>query len=270
MFYEFLKCGLYNTFEKLYYTRIIRIIQPTFQKTQFNKRSYNTRSCIIVHMAVYYTLYYTYVLYRRSIHTVLYLLPSLHRNSLRSPAREKKKTVQNVKEEFNIHIKNYMYEVTSCMGALSPRSSTACSRCTGFETLHSPSLSIEDPVIDHGPHTRKGIFPTVVKSFLRQGTRTTNGLFGIPEPPSGEPTSTQTSPTKGLHHKALICQVIFTLEAMYWLVCEEFQGKFLGISSGLYILECSLPGCTLQTSNMHQQLTSRGDKLMCRVVTNKV
>jgi hypothetical protein len=59
----------------MYYTRIIRIIQPTFQKTQFNKRSYNTRSCIIVHMAVYYTLYYTYVLYRRSIHTVLYSPP---------------------------------------------------------------------------------------------------------------------------------------------------------------------------------------------------
>jgi len=137
------------------------------------------------------------------------------------PLRGKKnKSVQTVKEESYIHIKNYMYEVTSVMGALSPCSSTACSRCTGFETLHSPSLSIEDPVIDHGPHTRKGIFPTVVKSFLRQGTRTTNGLFGIPEPPSGEPTSTQTSPTKGLHHKALICQVIFTLEAMYWLVCE--------------------------------------------------
>ncbi len=36
--------------------------------------AYNTRSCIVVHMAVYYTLYYTYVLYRHSIHTVLYLL----------------------------------------------------------------------------------------------------------------------------------------------------------------------------------------------------
>jgi hypothetical protein len=54
------------------------------------------------------------------------------------------------------------------------------SRCTGFETLHSPSLSIEHPVIDLGPHTRKGIFPTVVKSFQRQGIRTTNGIFGIP------------------------------------------------------------------------------------------
>jgi hypothetical protein len=85
VFYEFLKCGLYNTYNtciirfvwyseqmwavftaggasriKTYYTRIIRIIQPTFQETQFNKRSYNTRSCIIAHMAVYYTLYYTY------------------------------------------------------------------------------------------------------------------------------------------------------------------------------------------------------------------
>ncbi len=45
---------------------------------------------------------------------------------------------------------------------------------------HSPSLSIKHPVIDRGRHTRKGIFPTVVKSFLRQGTRKTNGLFGIP------------------------------------------------------------------------------------------
>jgi hypothetical protein len=82
VFYEFLKCGLYNTYNTciilfvwyseqmwaVFTTRgasrnvgcIIRIIQPTFQKTQFNKRSYNTRSCIIVHMAVYYTLYYTY------------------------------------------------------------------------------------------------------------------------------------------------------------------------------------------------------------------
>jgi hypothetical protein len=62
----------------MYYTRIIRIIQPTFQKTQFNKHSYNTRSCIIVHMAMYYTLYYTYILYKRSIHTVLYSRLTTH------------------------------------------------------------------------------------------------------------------------------------------------------------------------------------------------
>ncbi len=61
MFYEFLKCGLYNT----YNTCIIRFVLQSAQPTA---SSYNTRSCIVVHMAVYYT----YVLYRRSIHTVLY------------------------------------------------------------------------------------------------------------------------------------------------------------------------------------------------------
>ncbi len=58
---------------------------------------------------------------------------------------------------------------------------------------------------------------------------------------------------KGCIIRLLYAKSFSMLEAMYWLVCEEFQGKFPGISSGLYILECSLPGCTLQTSNMHQQ-----------------
>ncbi len=45
---------------------VVRSLQLALQVV-----AYNTRSCIVVHMAVYYTLYYTYVLYRRSIHTVL-------------------------------------------------------------------------------------------------------------------------------------------------------------------------------------------------------
>jgi hypothetical protein len=80
----------------------------------------------------------------------------------------------------HIHIKNYTYKVKLCVGTLSPRSLTACSRCTGSETLRSASLSIGDPVTDRGPHAKKSIFPTVVKSFLRQGTWKTTGLSGIP------------------------------------------------------------------------------------------
>jgi hypothetical protein len=88
-------------------------------------------------------------------------LPSLHGSSPPFPARKKfKKSDRPCKyNEIRIHIKNYTYEIASCAGALSPRSSTACSRCTGSETLRSPSLSIE--LLCDGPRTarKKGHLP---------------------------------------------------------------------------------------------------------------
>jgi hypothetical protein len=50
----------------MYNTCIIRFVLRSAQPAA---SSYNTRSCIVVHMAVYYTLYYTYVLYKLSIVT---------------------------------------------------------------------------------------------------------------------------------------------------------------------------------------------------------
>jgi hypothetical protein len=67
---------------------------------------------------------------------------------LPSPVRKRKQKKPDKPWKYNsihIHTKNYMYEVISCMGALSSRSSTECSRCTGPKpcTLHhSPSTTL--------------------------------------------------------------------------------------------------------------------------------
>ncbi len=91
-------------------------------------------------------------------------LPGLHRSSPLFPCEKKKnKTGRPWKyNAIHIRIKNYTYEVTSCAGALSPRSSTACSRCTGPKpcALHRapcyrPRTAYKKGRLPHG----SGIFP---------------------------------------------------------------------------------------------------------------
>jgi hypothetical protein len=88
-------------------------------------------------------------------------LPSLHRSSPPFPCQKRKNTGKSWKyNAIHIHIKNYTYKVTLCVGTLSPRSLTACSRCTGSETLHwgscnRPRTTREKKHLPHG----SGIFP---------------------------------------------------------------------------------------------------------------
>jgi len=91
-------------------------------------------------------------------------LPGLHRTSPLFPCEKKhNKTGRPWKyNAIHILIKNYTYEVTSCAGALSPRSSTACSRCTGPKPCALHRAPCDRPRTAHKkghlPHG-SGIFP---------------------------------------------------------------------------------------------------------------